>query len=383
MKIYLEEDIMEKRKWQKNNVETSLLGFGAMRLKTIDGQIDEEKGFALFDKAYYSGVNYFDTARVYTSGLNEGFVGKALKRYPRESFYLATKCSFMAIQTKEEFEGIIDKQLESLQVDYIDFYLMHALNKDRLKQIKEWDMMKTIVKWKEEGKIRHIGFSFHDDYDTFIEILDYFDWEFCQIQLNYVDQHLQQGIKGYYELEKRGIPAVIMEPVKGGKLAKFCDDVEKVFKDYDEEASIASWALRWVGSLPGVKVILSGMNEMEQVEDNLKTFENFKSLTVEEYEIIERAIETLKSREKVGCTKCEYCMPCPKGVNIPRNFSIYNDYAMYNDKNSLNWSIGELEKAGKGPSACVACGLCVKKCPQGINIPQVLKELKAEIEKKK
>ena len=371
---------MEKRKWQNINVETSLLGFGAMRLKTKEGQIDEEKALTLFDKAYYSGVNYFDTARVYTNGLNEGFVGKALKRYPRESFYLATKCSFMAFKTKEEFEGIIDKQLESLQVDYIDFYLMHALSKDRLKQMKEWDMMTTVKKWKEEGKIRHIGFSFHDDYDTFIEILDYFDWEFCQIQLNYVDQSIQQGIKGYYELEKRGIPAIIMEPVKGGKLAKFSEDVEEVFKSYNAEASIASWALRWVGSLPGVKVILSGMNEMDQVDDNLATFNKFKPLTVEEYEIIEKAIETLKNREKVGCTKCEYCMPCPQGVNIPRNFSVYNNYAMYNEKSSLVWGIEELEKNGKGPSSCVECGLCVSNCPQGINIPEVLKQITLEVE---
>ena len=289
----------------------------------------------------------------------------------------------MAFKTKEEFEGILDKQLANLQTEYIDFYLMHALSKDRFKQIKEWNMMETIKKWKEEGKIRHIGFSFHDDYETFKEILDYFDWEFCQIQLNYVDQNIQQGIKGYYDLEKRGIPVVIMEPVKGGKLAKFNPKIEKIFKDYNEEASCASYALRWVGSLPGVKVILSGMNEMNQVEDNLKTFKNFKPLCIEEYEIIEKVCDAIKNLEKVGCTKCEYCMPCPAGVNIPGCFRIYNNFAMYNDEWDFKWGVSEYEKAGKGPSACVQCGKCVKKCPQGIDIPLELKRMKEEYDRVK
>lgn len=372
---------MEKRKWEKLGIETSLLGFGAMRLHTKDGKIDEEKALKLFDEAYYNGVNYFDTAIPYTNGLNESFVGKALKRYPRESFYLATKCSFSAFKTKEEFECIIDKQLANLQVDYIDFYLMHALNREDLKQMEEWQMMKTVSKWKEEGKIKHIGFSFHDDYDAFIDVLNYFDWEFCQIQLNYVDQNIQQGIKGYYELEKRGIPCLIMEPVKGGKLAKFTPEVEKMFKDYDKDASVASYALRWVGSLPGVKVILSGMNEMEQVTDNLKTFKEFKKLEVEEYELIEKVMEAIKQLEKVPCTKCEYCMPCPMGVNIPGCFKSYNEYAMYNEKGSFLWTADVYEKGKKGPEMCVECGKCVKKCPQKIDIPTELKRMKEEIEK--
>ena len=374
---------MEKRKWENINVETSLLGFGAMRLKTINNEIDEEKGFALFDKAYSNGVNYFDTAIPYTNGLNEKFVGKALKRYPRESFYLATKCSFMAFNTKEEFEGILDKQLENLQTDYIDFYLMHALSRERLKQIKEWNMMETVKRWKEEGKIKHIGFSFHDDYDAFVEILNYFDWEFCQIQLNYIDQNIQQGIKGYYDLEKRGIPVVIMEPVKGGKLTKFNPAVEKIFKDYNSEASIASWAFRWLGSLPGVKVILSGMNEMDQLDDNLKTFDKFEFLNIEEYEKIDEACRMIKTLEKVGCTRCEYCMPCPAGVNIPGCFRIYNQYGMYNDENDFIWQVDNYEKNKKGPSSCVECGRCVDRCPQGINVPLELKKMKDEAMKLK
>ena len=368
---------MEKRKWYDKNMETSLLGFGAMRLATINGEIDEEKGFALFDKAYYSGVNYFDTARPYTNGKNEAFVGKALKRYPRESFYLATKCSMFSMQTKEDFLGILDKQLETLQTDYVDCYLLHALNKNIVKKIKEWDVINEVVKWKEEGKLRYLGFSFHDDYETFKEILDMYDWDFCQIQLNYMDQNIQQGIQGYYDLKERNIPVIIMEPLKGGKLSSFNKDVEKIFKENDPEASISSWAMRWLGSLDGIKVILSGMNEMDQLEDNLKTFENFKPMTEEENKLVDDVVEALKSKIKVGCTRCNYCMPCPAGVNIPGCFSTYNNHAMYQNDGEFKWNYDELVKNGKDASVCVECGACVSKCPQGIDIPNVLKEVKS------
>ena len=374
---------MEKRKWYNKNMETSLLGFGAMRLSTINGEIDEKKGFELFDKAYYSGVNYFDTARPYTNGKNEAFVGKALKRYPRESFYLATKCSMFSMQTKEDFLGILDKQLETLQTDYVDCYLLHALNKNLLKKVKEWDVINEVVKWKKEGKIRYIGFSFHDDYDTFKEILDMYDWDFCQIQLNYMDQNIQQGIKGYYDLKERNIPVIIMEPLKGGKLSHFSSDVEKIFKDYDPNSSVSSWAMRWLGGLDGIKVILSGMNEMDQLEDNLKTFTDFKPLNETENKLVDEVVEAVKNRTKVGCTKCNYCMPCPAGVNIPGCFGVYNNYAMYNNEGEFKWNYKELINNQKDASVCVECGACVTKCPQGIDIPNVLKEVKMLADEKK
>lgn len=361
---------MEKRKWYDKDTTTSLLGFGAMRLKTKeDGEIDEELGFALFDKAYKSGVNYFDTAYPYTDRKNETFVGKALKRYPRESFFLATKLSLGMFKTREEALASLDNQLKALQTTYVDNYLLHAMNKNHLKKVYDWGLIEVLKEYKKEGKIRNIGFSFHDDYDTFKEILDLYDWDFCQIQLNYMDTEIQQGLKGYYDLKERKIPVVVMEPVKGGKLANFNPSVAKYFKEYAPNKSLASWALRYVGSLDGVKVILSGMNAMDQLEDNLNTFNNFTPLNEEEQKLVKKVSEELNKITKVGCTGCKYCMPCPKGVDIPGTFNIYNQYAMYLDQGSANWVYGFQKKNNATAKNCVGCRACVSKCPQGIDIP--------------
>lgn len=370
---------METRKWDKINIETSLLGFGCMRFKTINGKIDENKALELIDKAYKSKINYFDTAIPYTDGQNEAFVGKALKKYPRESFFLATKFSMACYKTKEEAMQTIDKQLKELQTDYIDFYLVHALSKERFAKFKEWNMYEELLKWKKEGKIKHIGFSFHDSYEVFMDILNTYDWEFVQIQLNYMDINIQQGIKGYYELEKRNIPVIVMEPVKGGKLASFNKEISKEFTNRSD-ASIASWALRWVGSLKGVKVILSGMNEMEQLDDNLNTFINFKPLSEDEQKVISQVREKLLKINKVGCTNCKYCMPCPRNVDIPGVFRIYNNYAMYDNKSSAKWEYSEFIKDKEDMSQCIKCGTCIKKCPQGINPIEVFEKIKEEME---
>lgn len=366
---------MQYRKWYDKEIKTSTLGFGAMRLKVINDEIDEAKGFTLIDKAYRSGVNYFDTAVPYTDGKNETFVGKALKRYPRNSFYLATKLTIRLYKTKEELEKVIDQQLQALQTDYIDFYLMHALNKNTFQTIKDWDILKIVEGWKREGKIKHIGFSFHDDYETFKQIVDYYPWDFCQIQLNYMDDEIQQGIQGYHDLVQRQIPVVIMEPVKGGKLAAFNEEVANKLKEYNPNATLSSWAMRWVGSLDGVKVILSGMNEMEQVEDNLKTFQDFKKLNQEEQTLIAQVKESLKKITEVGCTNCQYCMPCTVGVNIPGNFKIFNDYAMYKAEGDAKWRYNDLISKKANASLCIECGKCVPQCPQGIDIPNELKRM--------
>ncbi|MCK9536623.1 MAG: aldo/keto reductase [Bacilli bacterium] len=365
---------MEYRKWYDQDINTSLLGFGAMRLKTHDGEIDEEKAMALIDYAYYNGVNYFDTAMPYTNGKNESFLGKALKRYPRDSFYLATKMSFGMINSREEALNIIDKQLANLQTNYIDMYLLHALNKNSIKRVEEWNVLDIVERWKQEGKIRNIGFSFHDDYETFIKILDMYNWDFSQIQLNYMDTDFQQGIKGYYDLEERGIPTVIMEPLKGGKLAHFHESIEKIFKEYSDD-SIASWAFRWVGSLPGVKVILSGMNEMDQVIDNIKTFSVFKPITIEEEKRIDQVKAALYAIKAVDCTACRYCMPCTAEIDIPRFFALYNMFSMYGDIDDAKWRFDQLKKGSSMIDKCIECGKCVKQCPQKIDVPLQLKKM--------
>lgn len=371
---------MKYRKWYDKKIDTSLLGFGAMRFKTDkNGDIDKEKADALIKKAYEAGVNYFDTAMPYTDGKNESFVGESLKRFPRDSFYLATKLSLGYLKTKEEVLNAIDLQLKSLQTDYIDFYLLHALNKDKIDIIKEWKILDIVKQWQKEGKIRYIGFSFHDDYKTFKQILDMYSWDFCQIQLNYMDTEIQQGIRGYFDCEEKKIPIVVMEPIKGGKLSNFNEEVSKIFTDYNKGASLSSWALRYVGSLGGVKTILSGMNEMEQVEDNLKTFSNFVPLNPEEHTLVMKVKKALKNIIEVDCTKCGYCMPCPHGVDIPGNFSIFNDYAMYKNEGSAKWVFSNLVKNNADFNQCIYCQECLPKCPQMINIPEELKRMQEEL----
>ena len=375
---------MEKRKMEKSGIETSLLGFGCMRFPvTADGKIDEPEAEKMLDKAIAAGVNYIDTAYPYHNGDSEPFVGRVLKKYDRSSFYLATKMPPWAVENLEDAKKVFANQLERLQTDYIDFYLLHAMNKSDWKKMLDLGVVEYCEGLKAEGKIKNFGFSFHDDYETFEQILTYRDWDFCQIQLNYMDMDEQAGRKGYELTEKLGIPLVIMEPIRGGSLAKFSDDINAKFAAMDPNASIASFALRFVGSMPNVKVVLSGMSSMEQVEDNLATFGNFKPLTDAEYAGIEEIVNTLRSRVVSTCTGCRYCMPCPAGVDIPANFSAWNNLYMYQSYDVVSWAwennIGEKAQAKN----CIECGKCEKVCPQKISIREDLKKVQADMDKKK
>ena len=374
---------MEKRKLEKLGIETSLLGFGCMRFPvTADGKIDEPEAERMLDRAIAAGVNYIDTAYPYHDGASEPFVGRALKKYDRDSFFLATKLPCWKVEKPEDVEATFQEQLGRLQTDYIDFYLMHALNKDSFHKMVELGAVEKLEALKAEGKIRYLGFSFHDGYDVFEEILNYRDWDFCQIQLNYMDTEEQAGMKGYRLTEEKGIPLVIMEPVKGGSLAAFAEDITGRFRALDPEASIASYALRWVGSLPNVKVILSGMSTMEQVEDNLRTFAEFRPLSEKEGKTIEDIVALIKGRVQNGCTGCRYCMPCPAGVDIPGNFRAWNTYHMYQNYNMVKGSwernLGD-EKQAKN---CVKCGKCEMACPQKLHIREDLEKVQADLDRK-
>ncbi len=374
---------MEKRKMEKLGIETSLLGFGCMRFPTTpEGNIDEQRAQAMLDKAIAEGVNYIDTAYPYHNGESEPFVGKALKKYDRSSFYLATKLPLWSVNSIDDAKRIFEDQLSRLQTDYIDFYLLHAVNKERWDVMVKLGVVEYCEQLKKEGRIRYLGFSFHDTYEAFEEILNAREWDFCQIQLNYMDVEEQAGMKGYRLAEEKGIPLVIMEPVKGGSLAAFADDIMEKFRAHDKEASAASYALRWVGSLPGVKVILSGMSNMEQVEDNLHTFADFKPLSAKEQQTIEEVVSVLNSRVQNGCTGCRYCMPCPAGVNIPGCFAAWNTYHMYQNYNVVKWrwenEIGEKGQA----SNCIKCGKCEGKCPQKLSIRNDLAKVQADLDKK-
>lgn len=374
---------MEKRQMEKLGIETSLLGFGCMRFPTLaDGSIDEPLAEKMLDKAIAEGVNYIDTAYPYHEGKSEIVVGKALKKYDRKSFYLATKLPVWLVNTADDVDKLLNEQLEKLQTDYIDFYLMHAMNKEQWEKMKKIGCVERLEQLKAQGKIRYLGFSFHDSYEVFEEMINAREWDFCQIQFNYMDTQEQAGIGGYELAEKKQIPVVVMEPIKGGSLSVFADDIMEKFKELDPNATPSSFALRFVGSFPGIKVILSGMSTMEQVEDNLNTFRNFKPLTEKEQTVISEIADTLRSRVQNGCTGCRYCMPCPAGVDIPGNFKAWNTYHMYQNYNVVRWQwetgLGEKQQAKN----CVKCGKCEMSCPQKLSIRQDLEKVQTDLDKK-
>lgn len=375
--------MMEKRKLDKLGIETSLLGFGCMRFPTDgEGRIDEPAAERMLDLAIEAGVNYIDTAYPYHGGQSEPFVGKALKKYDRASFFLATKLPVWLVKTKEDIDRIFAEQLSRLQTDYIDFYLMHALDRERWERMLEIGCVEKLEELKAQGKIRYLGFSFHDSYEVFEEILNYRDWDFCQIQLNYMDAEEQAGLRGYELTVRKNIPLVVMEPVKGGSLASFAEDITEKFRSAAPQASTASFALRWVGSLPNVKVILSGMSTAEQVEDNLRTFSEFQPLSAAERQTVDEVVQILNSRVQNGCTGCRYCMPCPAGVDIPGCFKAWNTYHMYQNYNMVKgkWEqeIGEAHQAKN----CIKCGKCEGQCPQRLSIRADLERAQADLDKR-
>ena len=286
------------------------------------------------------------------------------------------------MKTLEDADRIFAEQLLRLQTDYIDFYLLHALDKERFQAMAELGCIRRLEELKRQGKIRYLGFSFHDDYDTFEKILNYREWDFCQIQLNYMDAEEQAGLKGVKLAEEKNVPLVIMEPVKGGSLAAYAEDITGRFRSLDPEASVASFAMRWVGSLPNVKVILSGMSAMDQVVDNVKTFSAFRPLSERESDTIKEVVALLNSRVQNGCTGCRYCMPCPAGVDIPGNFRAWNTYHMYQNYNIVKrrWEV-ELG-GGKQAKCCVKCGKCEAACPQKLSIRSDLERVQADLDKK-
>lgn len=372
---------MEYRTMEKLGVSPSLLGFGCMRFPlNPDGSICESEAERMLDTAIKAGVTYIDTAYPYHNGDSEPFVGKVLKKYDRKSIFLATKLPMWDVNSLDDAKRIFHEQLERLQTEYIDFYLLHCLDKEKWEKTLKLELIPYMEELQKQGKIRFFGFSFHDDFETFKNILTYRNWDFCQIQYNYADTDIQAGDRGYDLAEELGIPMVIMEPVKGGSLASLPDEITAPFKDYNPEASTASWALRWVASKPNVKVVLSGMSTPEQVADNLQTFQSFHPLSLKEKELVAEVARRIKQRTRNGCTGCAYCMPCPFGVNIPQNFHIWNELAMYGNKGKAKQAyfkdLTEKERADQ----CHECGKCEEVCPQGLSIRENLKEVSKEME---
>lgn len=350
-----------------------LLGFGTMRLPVHGEEIDMEQLENMVAYAMDNGVNYFDTAYLYHSGRSEDAIGKVLRKYPRESFYLADK--FPAHMALDDYDParIFEEQLRRCQVEYFDFYLLHNVYEKSLATFTDpkWGIIDYLKEQKRLGRIKHLGMSTHGQLDMMEDFLDTYgeDIEFCQIQMNYLDWTLQNA-KGKYEmLTRRGIPVWVMEPVRGGKLANFTSAELEAARP---GASTASWGFRFLQQLPNVKMVLSGMSNMDQMKDNVRTFSKLKPLSETENQLILDIAERMKNT--IPCTACRYCVDgCPVGLNIPTMISICNDIRVDPLVNSV-LMIQSLPEE-KRPAACISCGKCSKVCPQGIDIPKVMKEL--------
>ena len=363
------------------------LGFGLMRLPEKDGSVDIEHVSRMVDVYMQAGMNYFDTAYVYHGGNSEKAIKEALvKRWPRDKFMLATKLPAWCLKEPADRDRIFSEQLERCGVDYFDFYLLHSIedggNGDTYERL---DCFNWALQKKAEGKIRHFGFSFHGSPAYLIQVLDrHPEVEFVQIQLNYADWKNPVVRSGelYEILHARNVPMIIMEPVKGGMLAGLTPELEAMYKAVRPEASVASWALRFVGSLPGVMTILSGMSAEEQVRDNIGTFTNFEPLTDEERELVGKVRDIMLNVPQIGCTSCRYCTPgCPMNISIPDVFRAVNTMTLYGDVFRPKAFYGGVIGQGHGRAAdCIGCGQCESVCPQHLPIIDLLKEAAGKLD---
>ena len=356
----------------KDGIELSRLGMGCMRFPMLEEEghpIDEVKAQEIIDYAMANGVNYYDTAYIYHDGNSERFIGKALKKYPRESYYVADKFNF---QANPDFKAQFAEQLERLQEERIDFYLLHAVSDNLFEDYTTCGCIEYFEQMRAEGKIRYLGFSFHGTPDCLRKMIAHHKFDFVQIQLNYYDWLFGDAKEQYEILEAANIPVVVMEPVRGGRLAALTEACDAELKAAAPDRSIASWALRWVMHLPQVKVILSGMSTKEQIIDNINTFSG-EALNDEEVAKVEEVCKEFKKSISVACTACRYCCPdCPMGIEIPKVLAIYNNY-----KIGGPWQLHALDELpeGKRPEDCIGCGSCTNHCPQNIDIPALMAEL--------
>jgi predicted aldo/keto reductase-like oxidoreductase len=377
---------MQYRHVPKNGDRLSALGFGAMRLPTRRGRIDEERATRQIRDAIDRGVSYIDTAVPYHGGENERFLGRALQDGYRDRVKLATKLPPWSVKTREEMDRVLEIQLKKLRTDRIDYYLLHSLNAGQWTKLCDLGVLDFLDSALASGRIRNAGFSFHGDAGTFKEIIDAYDWTFCQIQYNFLDETHQAGTGGLRYAASKGIAVMVMEPLRGGMLAaNLPAEVEESYRRTGIDRSGAAWALRWVWNHPEVTVVLSGMNDERHIAENLATCEDALpgAMSADELAAVEAAAAAYRRLMKVGCTGCSYCMPCPAGVNIPQCFSLYNTHAMAprladrimaRGMYGMNL-MGGMSDERADASLCRDCGRCAKACPQGIAIPDELKKV--------
>lgn len=368
---------MRYRKFGKTGLDTSVVGLGAMRLPMCeDGKvINEDKAIKMIRYALDNGINYLDTAYPYHDEMSEDLVGKALRDGYREKAILIDKSPVWLVKDHGDFQKYLDIQLERLGVESIDIYLMHALNKTTWETINKCDYKTFLKKAQQEGKIKHVGFSFHDEYPLFKEIVDAYDWDMCMIQQNVVDTKVQATEDGIRYAGAKGLAVTIMEPLKGGLLVDPPDEIKDIYTAYDKDRSPVEWGLKWLANYPEVKVVLSGMSHLDHVIENIEIADRMieASLSDEETKIYDEVREIYNKRVVVKCTDCKYCMPCPSGVDIPENFKLLNRGSIYNTMSQSAHKYQEDFKAEEKADKCTQCGECLSKCPQELNIIQDLK----------
>ena len=371
---------MKYRKFGKLDWQVSALGFGAMRLPILNedyAKIDEARAIPMIRYAVDHGVNYIDSAWGYHRGFSEVVVEKALRDGYREKVKVATKLPCPDVQTAADFDRLLNEQLGRLS-SKIDFYLLHGLNKMQWAKVRDLGVMKWAERQQADGRIGHLGFSFHDNFDAFKEIIDAYDnWTLAQIQYNFMDEQNQAGTKGLEYAHKKGLAVVVMEPIRGGRLARPPEKVVKLWQSAPVQRTPAEWALRWVWNHPEVSTVLSGMGSMQQVAENVATAEHSQphNLTADEVALVGRVKDAYFS-DAVACTGCRYCMPCPNDVDIPRVFNLYNDAVIYGDAARPRRDYGRMKPEQRADN-CTKCEQCVEKCPQQLAIPELLEKADA------
>lgn len=375
---------MNYRKDRYGN-DISILGYGCMRFTQTAGKVDIDKAEKEIMTAFEAGVNYYDTAYIYPG--SEAALGEILERnHIRDKIYIATKLPHYLIKNEKSMDKFFSEQLRRLRTDHIDYYLMHMLT-----DTATWDRLKElgVVQWLKEkqksGQIRQVGFSYHGNSDMFCRLVDAYDWDFCQIQYNYMDEHSQAGRRGLCYANQKGLPVIIMEPLRGGKLVnRLPEEAKKIFAEYRIKHTPVQWALRWLWNQPEVTCVLSGMNSVEMVEDNADTAAavSIGELKEDEEAMLQNVVKAINARMKVGCTGCGYCMPCPKNVDIPGTFAAYNRRYSEGKFAALKdyFMCTAMRRNSSAASNCIECGKCEKHCPQHIEIRKELKNARKELE---